>query len=384
MGRKKSQHLDAVTCKVKQFRLKKGWSQEALASKLDIRRQAVYDIESGRYLPNTGIALRLARLFGCRVEDLFVESPAPESLPVQVVNGGAEPSMRLALGRVRDRVVGFPLQGMESVPFGLRSADGLLARDGKSARILTPTDHLGTTVLLMGCDPAFEILGRHVSRQAPDARVHCRFASSHQALNSLAQGMIHVAGTHLHNSGKAESNVEAARQRLPASSRVFGFSLMEEGLMVAKGNPLGIRTVGDLAQPMVRFVNREPGAALRVLLDDQLKSAGVAAEAVNGYPNEVFSHREGAYRIACGVADAALGLRAIAEVFGLGFVSITAARCDLVIPADLLDHPTILILLDALQSHLLRRELDALPGYESSVTGQLIAELASATPDKKK
>ncbi|MEJ2638491.1 MAG: substrate-binding domain-containing protein [Desulfosarcinaceae bacterium] len=377
MGRKKSQNLAAITCKVKEFRLKKGWSQETLASKLDIGRQAVYDIESGRYLPNTGIALRLARLFDCRVEDLFVEAAAPEFLPVQVVNGAAEPSVRLALGRVRDRVVGFPLHGMESVPFGLRSADGLLARDGKSARILMPADRVGKTILLMGCDPAFEILGQHVARLAPDARVHCRFASSHQALKSLAQGITHVAGTHLHNSGEAESNVEAVRQRLPASSRVFGFSLMEEGLMVAKGNPLGIRTVIDLSQSMVRFVNREPGAALRVLLDDHLKTAGVAAEAVSGYANEVCSHREGAYRILCGVADAALGLRAIAEVFGLGFVPITAARCDLVIPADLLDHPTIRILLDALQSHRLRNEIDALPGYESSATGQLIAELAS-------
>ena len=67
MERKKSRKLDAITCKVKDFRLRKGWSQEDLAAGIDVRRQAVYDIESGRYLPNTAIALRLARLFGCRV-----------------------------------------------------------------------------------------------------------------------------------------------------------------------------------------------------------------------------------------------------------------------------------------------------------------------------
>jgi putative molybdopterin biosynthesis protein len=377
MGRKKSKKLDTITCRVKEFRLKKGWSQDELAASLEVRRQAVYDIESGRYLPNTAIALRAARVFGCRVEDLFVETASSEYVPVQVINGTAEPSARLALGKVRDRVVGFPLKGTESVPFGLLSADGLLAEDGKNVQIMLPAEHLGKTIILMGCDPAFEILGQHVIRLAPEARVHCRFASSHHALNSLAQGITHVAGTHLHNSGKAESNVEAARQRLSVSSRVFGFSLLEEGLMVAGSNPLGIRTVADLAHPMVRFVNREPGAALRVLLDDHLQNTGISAEAINGYENEVFSHREGAYRIACGVADAALGLRAISEVFGLGFVPITAVRCDLVIPEDLLDHPTISILLDVLQSHRLRKEIGTLPGYDSSVTGQLIAELAS-------
>ncbi len=365
-----------MTCHVKQYRLAKGWSQQELADKVALRRQAIYDIESGRYLPNTAIALRLARIFACRVEDLFVEESEPETKVVQVVADAVEPSTRLAIGRVRDRLVGFPLKGAAAVPFGLRSADGLLGQDKKNAWILSPTDRLDRTVILMGCDPAFEILGQHVSRFASNARVHCLFASSHRAINGLAEGVAHVAGTHLHNTGQEETNVVVAGKKLAGlRSQVFGFSLLEEGLMVAAGNPLGIRTVADLAQPMVRFVNRESGAALRVLLDDHLQHTGADLTAINGYCNEVLSHREGAYRIACNVADAALGLRAIAEVYGLGFVPITVARCDLVIPKDFSDHPTIKILIDVLHSKSLRKEIEALPGYESSVTGSTIAEL---------
>ena len=371
MARKNSD----ITCNVKQFRMAKGWSQEELAEKVGVRRQAVYDVESGRYLPNTAISLRLARIFSCRVEDLFIEQSPQEAEPVHVLGGEAPPSARLALGRVRDRLVGLPLHGAESVPFGLRSADGLLSRDKKRARILLPPDRLEKTILLMGCDPAFEILSQHVSRMAPDVRVYCRFASSHRALGDLAEGVAHMAGTHLHNTGKAEANVVTAAKKLSrVESRVLGFSLLEEGLMVAKGNPLGIRAVADLAQSMVRFINREPGAALRVLLDDHLQQAGICADAVSGYRNEAASHREGAYRIACNVADAALGLRAVAEVYGLGFVPIATARCDLVIPADFGDHPTVRILLDVLQSAALRREIDTLPGYDGSVTGKIIAE----------
>jgi putative molybdopterin biosynthesis protein len=372
----------AIKCNVKEYRLARGWSQEELAEKVEVRRQAIYDIESGRYLPNTAIALRLARIFGFRVEDLFVEQEIPETQPVHVINGEAAPSTRLVLGRVRDRLIGLPLKGPESIPFGLRSADGWLNPDKKSAFILTPSDRLEKTIILMGCDPAFEILGQHVSRLAPDSRVCCRFASSHNALNHLAQGMTHVAGTHLHNTGKSESNVVMAGQKLfGARGRVLGFSLLEEGLMVAAGNPLGIRTVADLGQPKVRFVNREPGAALRVLLDDHLQRNRIDADAINGYHKEVGSHREGAYRIACDVADAALGLRAIAEAYGLGFVPIAAARCDLVIPGDLDTHPTIRILLDVLQSAALRREIDSLPGYDGSVTGKMIAELVPDSAD---
>jgi len=367
---------DAVTCNLKQFRMQMGWSQQELAEKINLRRQAVYDIESGRYLPNTAIALRLARIFGCRVEELFVEQAPAEIQPVHIPDGQAAPRTRLALGRVRDRLIGLPLQGTESIPFGLRSADGLLTADPNRVQMLCPAQRLDQTIILMGCDPAFEILGHHVTRMVPRARVHCRFASSHRALDGLAEGFTHVAGTHLHNTGKLESNVVAASRKLAGiRGSVFGFSLLEEGLMVARGNPLGIRDVADLAQPMVRFVNRDPGAALRVLLDDHLQRAGIAPAAIHGYQNRVTSHREGAYRIACNVADAALGLRVIAEAYGLNFVPIAAARCDLVVPNDLLDHPTLKILLDVLQSASLRKEIDALPGYESAATGKTIAEL---------
>jgi putative molybdopterin biosynthesis protein len=156
---------------------------------------------------------------------------------------------------------------------------------------------------------------------------------------------------------------------------VVGFSLLEEGLMVAKGNSKEIRGVFDLARPEVHLVNREPGAALRVLLDDHLRRVGVPPLAVAGYFTEVTSHQEGAYRVLCGVADAALGLRAIADVYGLDFVSIAAARCDLVIPGDMLEHPTIKIILDVLQSAALSRELAAIPGYDAGVTGRMIATL---------
>lgn len=367
---------DTIRCSVKQYRMDRGWSQRELAEKIDVRRQAIYDIESGRYLPNTAIALQLARIFGCRVEDLFVEQESPEIRPVDVLSGQSGNSTRLTLGRVRDRLVGIPLQGAESIPFGLRPADGLLTRDGKNVQILSPSNSLGKNIILMGCDPAFEILGRHVSRIAPDALVHCRFASSHNALNGLAEGLAHVAGTHLHNTGRTESNVVLAGRKLgEMRGYVLGFSLLEEGLMVAGANPFEIRTVAELAQPKVRFVNREPGAALRVLLDDHLQRAGVDWAAINGYCNEVTSHHEGAYRIACNAADAAMGLRAVAEAYSLGFVPMAAARCDLVIPADLNNHTTVKVLLDVLQSAALRKEIDAIAGYESSVTGKTIAEL---------
>ena len=56
-----------------------------------------------------------------------------------------------------------------------------------------------------------------------------------------ADRMTHIAGTHFHNSDDRESNVEMASRKLGGmKAHVIGFSLLEEGLMVAKNNSLGI------------------------------------------------------------------------------------------------------------------------------------------------
>ena len=76
-------------------------------------------------------------------------------------------------------------------------------------------------------------------------------------------------------------------------------------------------------------------------------------------------------------ADAALGLCSVAHAFGLGFVPMAEVRCDLVIPGDLLEHPTIQVILDVLQSRSLREEIASLPGYDPSKTGLAIAEIGT-------
>jgi molybdate-binding protein len=112
---------------------------------------------------------------------------------------------------------------------------------------------------------------------------------------------------------------------------------------------------------------------VRKLLDMQLARSGLPASEARDYvEEEVYSHSEGALRVAKGTADAALGLRIVAESFGLDFVPLAVTRYDLVIPSDLRDHAGVTALLDVLQSSRLKKELAALPGYDPSDTGKVI------------
>lgn len=364
-----------MNCHLKSVRQSRGLSQSQLARLVGVKRQAIYDMESEKYLPNTALALRLAKHLRCKVEDLFSEQTSDDEQPITLMEDDREIS-RVAAARIRGRVVGYPLSGRRCLNDGLRAADGLLSSDGGTVNLLCSEESLNQTIMLLGCDPAFSILSAHVSRRAPEVRIHCLFASSHRALEGLAAGHAHLAGTHLHNAQSGEANVMVAQSLLRGSkATVVAFSLMEEGFMVASGNPHGIRTVADLAGGKVRLVNREPGAALRTLLDDHLNRSHIPHDTVTGYEKEVSSHIEGAQMVLYNFADAALGLRAIADVFGLDFVPIEAVRCDLVIPDDLVDHPAVSIILDTLQDRKLREELMTLPGYESSHTGTVIAKL---------
>lgn len=364
---------DRVVCNLKSVRRAKGFSQSDLAQLAGVKRQAIYDMESGRYVPNTAVALRLARHLGCRVEDLFSVEEGEIEQPITLVGGSTPGASRLSIVRVRDRLVGYPLGGGVMLSEGLQPADGLMRPGGGGIQLLQREDVLENTALLLGCDPAFTILSSHAARHAGNARVLCRFSSSLKALEAVAAGVAHIAGTHLHNVGREESNIVTARKVLPdADPLVLAFSSFEEGLMVAPGNPRDIRLVADLTRQDVRFVNREEGAALRVLLDEHLTRAGIPIEAVRGYHDLVLSHTHGAQMVAFSLADAALGLRAIAAAYGLDFIPIESVRCDLVIPRDFLEHPAVRVILDILQTRALRQELASLPGYESSCMGRTV------------
>jgi putative transcriptional regulator len=57
--------------RVRELRGQKGWSQAELADKLTVSRQTVNAIETGRYDPSLPLAFALAKLFRCRLEDIF-------------------------------------------------------------------------------------------------------------------------------------------------------------------------------------------------------------------------------------------------------------------------------------------------------------------------
>jgi molybdate-binding protein/DNA-binding XRE family transcriptional regulator len=364
----------SLICNLKTMRQAKGISQAQLAELIGVKRQAIYDIETGKYTPNTALALRLAKYMQCTVEDLFVEEVSGEE-GVILVDAVSVETTRVAMARIRGQLLAYPLTGKRLLLEGFEPADGVMTVHSGSARLLSPASSLDQTLILFGCDPAFSILGTHTMRHAPQVRVHCLFASSRNALRKLGAGQAHLAGTHMHSTAKGDGNLLLVRDCLGDSPvTVLAFSHIEEGLMLAPGNPTGVRSVADLADGP-RLINREPGAALRSLLDEQLAKYGIPGVHVVGYDQEATTHHDSALHVLFGKADVALGFRAIAESYGLDFIPIETVRCDLIVPRDLQYQTELGYLLDTLQTRKMREDLRSLPGYEAGDTGKVIAEL---------
>ena len=224
---------ERLICNVKSIRKARGLSQSELARLAGVQRQAIYDLESGRYMPNTSVALRLAKHLSCKVEDLFAVEEPDLIQPVTLVGEASQAGSRLRLGRVRDRLVGFPLDGKEMLNDTLQAADGFFNPESGSIRLFQSETRLSQTALLLGCDPAFSILSSHVGRHAREARVICRFSSSFKALEGLASGVAHVAGTHLHNSRQGEANLILAHNSLQK------YQGNHPGFLVLRGGPHG-------------------------------------------------------------------------------------------------------------------------------------------------
>lgn len=57
--------------RLKVLRAERDWSQADLAQKLEVSRQSVNAIETGKFDPSLPLAFKLARLFGLRIEEIF-------------------------------------------------------------------------------------------------------------------------------------------------------------------------------------------------------------------------------------------------------------------------------------------------------------------------
>ncbi len=224
-------------------------------------------------------------------------------------------------------------------------------------------------------DIALELLTKNVSLQHPRYTISISNVGSLAGLIALQCGNCHIAASHLLDLETGEYNSSFIKKHFPDLKIVLlNLAHREQGLIVKKGNPLGIKTLKNLANKKLTFVNRQEGSGTRVLLDYRLKENGIDPADIPGYSRIAYTHMEVALEVFSGSADVGLGILAAARMLGLDFVPLAKERFDLTIPTENYSTGAIKALREVLSSDEFKANMIQMGGYETRDTGKIVYE----------
>jgi molybdate-binding protein len=212
-------------------------------------------------------------------------------------------------------------------------------------------------------DPALDLLVRAAGDAVsvvPGAR------GSVNGIVQLSRGAADAVALHLLDMASGRWNDAIARGALGgAPVELVHLWRREQGLVVARGNPRGIKGVADLDGRRIAW--RPPGTGSRLLLERLMLTAGCVPRPELGEPAE--SHLAVAAAVATGAADVGLAVRAVAESAGLDWVPVISEPFELALEPAAKNAAE--SLLATLAESSVQAQLASMPGYDLSRSGEL-------------
>ncbi len=292
--------------------------------------------------------------------------------------------VRVRMAYVGNTPIASPLPRGSGVVSSFMKADGILevpqGTEGYAAgeevriRLLTGKRQLRNTLLVIGShDPLLDELGDLIHRQDRSMFLSSSHVGSMGGIMAVRRGEAHAAGIHLLDAETGEYNRSYIRRYFPHGGvllvRCVG---RQQGLMLQKGNPLGITGFADIARDGLRYVNRQKGSGTRVLMDSLCEKYGVDRAGIYGYEREEPTHNAVAVQIAGGSADAGMGIYSAAKLYGLDFLPVCTEEYDLLIPKSEWGGAKVKALVRALKSEAFRARIEAMGGYTLDGPGEII------------
>ena len=227
----------------------------------------------------------------------------------------------------------------------------------------------GILMLTGSNDLLLELMVDELKKEMPDLYPYVSYTGSSKGIEILLHNKAHLSGCHLFGKeGAFQKN-----SNLYEIPLIFvNFAYREQGLIVQKGNPLGINKIEDITKSGVKFINRQKGSGTRILFDTYLKKYGIPTEDVDGYENEVMTHFEVGMNIVKGVATTGFGIKAIATLLGLSFIPLTWERFDIIIPKHYFFLKEMQIFLDMIRSEQFKQKALSLDGYDPKDAGKIV------------
>ena len=292
--------------------------------------------------------------------------------------------VRTRMGCVDGRLMASPLSRGSGVVSSFMKADGILevpqGLEGYEAgaevnvRLLSPMEKLQNTLVVIGShDPLLDELADMLHLENPDLYMSSSHVGSMGGIMAIRRGEAHAAGCHLLDTTDGSYNRSFIKKYFPKGGvHLVSCVGRQQGLMVAKGNPLNIQKFSDIARNGIRYVNRQNGSGTRILTDYLCRQNNLDTASIYGYDREELTHTSVAAQIASSSADAGMGIYSAAKLYDLDFIPICIEEYDLIIPDHAWDTPMVGQLLSILKSDAFREKLLRLGGYTLENPGEVI------------
>ena len=295
-----------------------------------------------------------------------------------------EEFVRVRMGYVGDRLMASPLSRGSGVVSSFMKADGILevpqglegfeAGSEVNVRLLCTEEKLKNTVVVIGShDPLLDELGDMLHIADSSVYMSSSHVGSMGGIMAVRRGEAHAAGCHLLDTATGAYNLSFIRKYFPKGGvKLIRCVGRQQGMMVAKGNPLNIQKFSDIAKNGVRYVNRQKGSGTRILTDYLCKQENLNVDAIYGYDREELTHTSVAVQIVSGSADAGMGIYSAAKLYDLDFIPICIEEYDLIIPDHAWDTPQVQQLIETMKSDAFKEKILSLGGYTVENPGEII------------
>lgn len=293
--------------------------------------------------------------------------------------------VRVKVGKVGDKMVAAPLARGAGAAMSLVRADGFCVIEQNSegveagepvqVELYRDKAEVENTVVIIGShDLILDVAADMMPNLHPGMFVSSTHVGSMGGLMALKRKEAHLAPIHLLDEETGEYNLSYIR-RLFGSGKIALIKGVgrTQGILVKKGNPLGIKGIEDL--PGCRYVNRQRGAGTRVLFDYKLKQLGIAPEQINGYEREAATHMAVAAAVGSDGADAGMGILSAAKAMDLDFIPVGPEEYDFAVPLEYLELPHIKAFIEILKMDEFHKRLDELGGYTYERAGERILNI---------
>lgn len=313
------------------------------------------------------------------------EQYAQATLTRPVVSGlKYQEFVRVRMGAVGGRLMASPLSRGSGVVSSFMKADGILevpqglegyeAGEEVTLRLLSPMEKLRNTLVVIGShDPLLDELADMLHLGDPRLYMSSSHVGSMGGIMAIRRGEAHMAGCHLLDTADGTYNRSFIRKYFPKGDvKLVSCVGRQQGLMVARGNPLNICSFADISRQGIRYVNRQKGSGTRILTDYLCSREKVEPSDVYGYTREELTHTSVAAQIACGSADVGMGIYSAAKLYDLDFIPICIEEYDLIIPDHAWDSPMVQQLLTILRSDAFREKILSMGGYTVDHPGQVL------------